>query len=392
MIRLLISTGEVSGDLQGSFLVESLKKEALNRSLKLEIIAIGGNRMERSGAKLIANTAPLGAIGLWEAVPLIIPTLSLQSKVNNYLKKYPPDAVVLIDYMGPNIRLGNKLKKSRRDLPIIYYIAPQEWAWSLGDGGTTDLISFTDKILAIFQEEAAFYSKKGGSVKWVGHPMLDTVKPLMSKNNAFKVLGLTSDQKLILLFPASRSQEIHYILPVLLKAASILQKIDPSIYIIVPASLESFEKTVQDTLDSELIRGEVIPADKIDSLKPILFAAASLALGKSGTINMELALNKVPQVVGYKVSRLTSFLALKILNFKVDHISPVNLLLNERLVPELIQTKFTPEALVELAKPLLEDESSINRMLDGYKRLKEKLGEPGVTQRAAIEILDTLNT
>ena len=390
MVRLLISTGEVSGDLQGSLLVNALRDEAIKRSLNLELIAIGGPRMAEAGAKLIANTAPMGAIGLWEALPLVIPIILVQSKVKKYLINNPPDLVVLIDYMGPNIRLGIQLRKQKINLPIIYYIAPQEWAWRIGDGGTTDLIRFTDKILAIFHDEAKFYSNRGGNVKWVGHPMLDTIRPLPSRESALQKLGLLQDQKLVLLFPASRSQELRYIMPVLAKAAANLQKIDSSIYIIVPSGLESFDDTLSKILDAEGISGKVIPAKDIDNLKPTLFAAASLALGKSGTINMELALNNVPQIVGYKVSRVTAFLARKILKFSVEHISPVNLLLKERLVPELVQSEFTSEAIMELSKPLLYDHQERSNMLNGYKRLRDTLGDPGVTKRAANEILDSL--
>ena len=390
MIRLLISTGEVSGDLQGSFLIKALKEEAIKRSLELELFAIGGPRMKKEGAYLIADTAPIGAIGLWETLPLIIPTLLIQSKVKKFLKNKPLDAVVLIDYMGPNIRLGNKLKNKKRNLPIIYYIAPQEWAWRLGDHGTTDLISFTDRILAIFQDEADFYSKRGGSVKWVGHPMLDTLTPLPEKEEALRSLGLAPDKKLILLFPASRPQEIKYIMPTLAKTAALLQRKDPSIYVIVPAGLESFERQIRKILDKEGVIGKVISSKKIDSLKPSLFAAASLALGKSGTVNMELALNGVPQIVGYKVSKVTSFIARRVLKFRVEHISPVNLLLKERLVQEFVQEEFNSTELFKYANRLLRDKAMVTKMLDGYKRLKLKLGKPGVTKRAANEILDSI--
>ena len=390
MIRLLISTGEVSGDLQGSLLVNALIKLAIDRQLKLEVIAIGGPRMKKAGAYLIADTAPMGAIGLWEALPLVLPTLFMQSKVKRFLKNNPPDGVVLIDYMGPNIRLGRQLRDENPDLPIIYYIAPQEWAWRLGDGGSTDLIGFTNKILAIFQEEASFYSKRGGNVTWVGHPMLDTLQSLPSREIAFRNLGLNPQKKLVLLFPASRSQEIKYIMPILAKAAVLLQKSDPSIYIIVPAGLNKFENVLRQILESEGVIGRVIPSNQIDTLKPHLFSAASLALCKSGTINMELALNNVPQIVGYKVSRITSFIAKKVLKFRVDHISPVNLILKERLIPEFIQEDFTPRALFETSKFFLDDESARNNILKGYEGLRQVLGEPGVTKRAAQEILDSL--
>ena len=110
MVRLLISTGEVSGDLQGSLLIEALHREARERNLQLEILALGGPRMKAAGAELLADTAPMGAIGLWEAVPLILPTLRLQAQVDRVLDQRPPDAVVLIDYVGANVRLGRRLR------------------------------------------------------------------------------------------------------------------------------------------------------------------------------------------------------------------------------------------------------------------------------------------
>jgi len=387
-MRLFISTGEVSGDLQGSFLVHALQREAERRSLPLEIVAIGGPRMKAAGAELIADTASIGAIGLFETLPLLLPTLKVQKRVDKFLRNKPPAAVVLIDYMGPNIRLGNKLRRTQPSIPITYYIAPQEWAWRLGDGGTTDLISFTDKILAIFKTEADFYREKGGDVTWVGHPMIDGLKSLPTRINALEKLGLGSSQKLLLLLPASRTQEIHYLLPVLAKAAALLQKHDPSITVLVPAGLPKFEEPIQKALIAAGVNGKVIAARQTDELKPFLFAAADLALCKSGTVNMELALNGVPQIVGYKVSRLTAFLARKILRFRVDHISPVNLLLKERLVPELVQDEFTPETLMQLAIPLLEKTGNRSLILEGYERLRKHLGAPGVTDRAAKEILD----
>tara|TARA_Y100001968_G_scaffold158390_1_gene144815 strand:- start:566 stop:916 length:351 start_codon:yes stop_codon:yes gene_type:complete len=115
-MKLLISTGEVSGDLQGSLLIKALKENAEKRKIKLDIIALGGERMKEAGAKLISNTSSIGAIGFLEALPYVLPTLNAQAKIENYLSNSPPDAVVLIDYMGPNIRLGLKVKK----IPLIF--------------------------------------------------------------------------------------------------------------------------------------------------------------------------------------------------------------------------------------------------------------------------------
>ena len=390
MVRVLISTGEVSGDLQGGLLVEALYRQAALRDLPLEVMALGGQRMQAAGAELLADTAPMGAIGLWEALPLVLPTLKLQAKVNRVLKQRPPEAVVLIDYMGANVRLGKRLRRELPSVPITYYIAPQEWAWRMNDGGTSSLLAFTDRILAIFPEEASFYAAHGAEVTWVGHPLLDLASRRPERQEACRQLGLDPSGRLLLLLPASRPQELRYLMPVLAKVAAALQARDPSLAVIVPAGLQRFERPLAEALAEAGVRGRVISADEADALKPALFAAADLALGKSGTVNLELALQGVPQVVGYRVSRLTAWVAKNVLRFQVDHISPVNLLLKERLVPELLQADFTVEGFLQQAVPLLEDGQARQHMLDGYRRLRDTLGTSGVTDRAAGAILDSI--
>jgi len=392
MTRLLISTGEVSGDLQGGLLVAALQDEAKRRSQPLEIVALGGERMRQAGATLLANTTPMGSIGLWEALPLVLPTMRVQRRVSRWLKQTPPDAVVLIDYMGANVSLGLKVKRRLSQVPILYYIAPQEWAFRIGEGGSTRLIGFTDRILAIFPEEARFYAARGATVTWVGHPLLDTLAGQPSRDQARVQLGLQSHERLLLLLPASRSQELRYLLPPLAEAAAQLQRRCPGLRVIVPAGQAGFEPVLREILAAAGVQAQVIPAAEVDALRPALFAAADLALNKSGTVNLELALRGVPQVVAYRVSRPTAWLARHVLRFQVDHISPVNLVLQERLVPELLQDDFNAEAVVREALPLLESEPARERMALGYARLRQALGEPGVTQRAAAAILDAVSS
>jgi lipid-A-disaccharide synthase len=391
MVRLLVSTGEVSGDLQGSLLIRALFAEARERGLALEVVALGGERMRQAGAELIADTAPMGAIGLWEAVPLILPTLKLQRRLRRWLASHPPDGVVLIDYMGANVNLGLRMKRLYPQVPITYYIAPQEWAFRLGEGGTTRLIGFSDRILAIFPQEARFYGARGAAVTWVGHPLIDTLTSLPSRGEARQRLGLDARVPVLLLLPASRRQELRYLLPSMAVAAAELQRRHPELQVLVPTGLGGFEAELEQVLAAAGVTARVIPAADADRLKPDLCAAADLALTKSGTANLELALRGVPQVVTYRVSRLTALVAKQILRFNVPHISPVNLVLQERLVPELLQDQLTPEAIVAAAEPLLTPQSEAReRMLEGYARMRRALGDPGVTRRAAAAILDGL--
>ena len=389
MLRLLVSTGEVSGDLQGSLLVKALHAEAQRRGLVLEVVALGGERMERAGAVLLANTTRMGAIGLLEAIPFVLPTLRLQRRLKRWFKGEPPDGVVLIDYMGPNVSLGLRLKRKFPQVPVTYYIAPQEWAFKFGTKGRTNLISFTNQILAIFQQEARFYRCRGANVTYVGHPLLDTIGEVPSRPAARQLLGLKQDAPVLLLMPASRRQELRFMLPHIVEAAAQLQQLDPSLQVVVPAGLPGFETQLSLQRTQAGVRATIIPAADSDRLKAALCAAADVAIAKSGTVNLELALRGVPQVVVYRVSRATAFLARHILRFSVPHISPVNLVLGERLVPELLQEDLRAKTIVAEALPLL-DPSGPGRlgMLAGYDRLRLELGEPGVTQRAACAILN----
>ena len=391
MVRLLVSTGEVSGDLQGSLLIQALFEEARSRGLDLEVVALGGERMRQAGATLLADTLAMGAIGLWEALPLVLPTLRLQRRLRHWLERHPPDGAVLIDYMGANVNLGLRLRRRFPQLPILYYIAPQEWAWRLGEGGTTRLIGFTDRILAIFPEEARFYSSRGAAVTWVGHPLLDTLSDLPDRAEARRELGLDQDVPVLLLLPASRTQELRYLLPPMLEAVAQLQRKLPSLEVLLPAAQPAFGQRLESAASEAGVRLRVIPADQADARWPQLCAAADAALTKSGTANLQLALRGVPQVAGYRVSRVTALVARHLLRFAVDHISPVNLILNERLVPELLQDDFQAEAIVEALEPLLRQDSPASaRQREGYTRLRQRLGEPGVTRRAACAILDQL--
>ena len=390
MTHLLISTGEVSGDLQGSLLIKALHQEARKRGVTLRVSALGGPRMQTAGAELLANTTPLGAIGLWEALPLVLPTLQLQGKARRWLASNPPDGVVLIDYMGGNTPLGRRVKRERPELPGLYYIAPQEWAFRMGEGGTTRLIGFSDQILAIFPEEARFYRERGAVVHWVGHPLLDTLGELPSRAAARQELAIAEDESLLLLLPASRKQELRWLLPPLAEAAARLQKICPKLKVIAPSAQPGFEQPLRDVIDRVGLKATVLNSDQGDRLRPTICAAADLALTKSGTVNLELALRGVPQVVGYRVSRLTALMARRLLRFQVEHISPVNLVLGERLVPELLQEQLQVDQLVAEALPLLQNPMARQEMLAGYGRLRALLGEPGVTQRAAALILDAV--
>ena len=382
--RIFISTGEVSGDWHGAILIEALQERAALKGIELEIVGLGGDRMAAAGAKLLGNTVGIGSIGAVEALPYILPTLQVQRNAKKWLKNSPPDVAVLIDYMMPNQVMGYFAKRVLK-VPVIYYIAPQEWVWSINDKNTKAIAAFTDKLLAIFPQEAVYYEKQGTNVQWVGHPFVDLMAEIPNRADARKHLGIAEDDLVITLLPASRTQELRSVMPIILKAAKIIQAKLPHVKFWLPLSLERYRPEVEKLLAEYDIKATIISAQS-----QIAISAADLVLSKSGTVNLETALLDVPQVILYRVSEITAWIARYIIKLKLPFISPVNLVNMESVIPEFVQDEAIPEAIAAKALDLLLNPQARQTMLDGYARVRESLGEKGAINRVADSIIDYL--
>ena len=382
--RIFISTGEVSGDWHGAILIEALHERAALKGIELEIVGLGGDRMAAAGAKLLGNTVGIGSIGVVEALPYILPTLQLQRNAKKWLKSSPPDVAVLIDYMMPNQVMGYFAKRVL-NIPVIYYIAPQEWVWSINDKNTKAIAAFTDKLLAIFPQEAVYYDKQGTNVQWVGHPFVDLMAKVPDRTESRKLLGIPDDDLVVTLLPASRTQELRSVMPIILKAAKIIQAKLPHVKFWLPLSLERYRPEVEKLLAEYEIKATIISAQS-----QIAISAADLVLSKSGTVNLETALLDVPQVILYRVNVITAWIARNVIKLKLPFISPVNLVNMESVIPEFVQDEAIPEAIAECALDLLINPQARQNMIDGYKRVKESLGEKGAINRVADSIIDYL--
>ncbi|MBP5975336.1 lipid-A-disaccharide synthase [Brasilonema sp. CT11] len=384
-MRIFISTGEVSGDLQGSLLITALKRQAAAAGLDLEIVALGGEKMASVGATLIGNTSEIGSVGILESLPYVLPTLQMQRRAIAYLKQNSPDLVILIDYMGPNLAIGNYIRRNLSHLRVVYYIAPQEWVWSLNSRNTNMVVGITDKLLAIFPEEARYFQQRGAKVTWVGHPLVDRVQNFPSREAARTKLGIAEDVISVALLPASRRQELKHLLPVMFQAAQVIQAKLPNVYFWIPLSLEIYRKPIEKAIQQYNLRACVV-SDKTQEV----IAAADLAITKSGTVNLELALLKVPQVVLYRLHPITAWIARSVLKGSIPFASPPNLVAMKPIVPEFLQEKATPENITEAALEILLNPERKNHMLADYEEMRQCLGELGVCDRAAKEILQML--
>jgi lipid-A-disaccharide synthase len=381
--RIFISTGEVSGDLQGSLLVTALLNRAKAQTLDLEILALGGDRMEAAGAKLLGNTIALSSIGLLEAVPYILPTLQMQRHAKQVLRENPPDLVILIDYVGANLSMGKFIRSQFPKVPIVYYIAPQEWVWSMNDRNTHQIVDITDRLLAIFPEEARYYERQGAAVKWIGHPLVDRLQAAPSREMARSSLGIPPEEKAIVLSPASRKQELKFLMPEIFAAAQQIQAQVPQAKFYIPLALDRYRSEIEAAVQSYGLNAKLIP--KEDGQTAI--AAADLAITKSGTINLEMALLNVPQVVIYRISKLTAWVGRNILKVKIVFASPVNLVPMRLVVPELLQEDANADRIAQESIALL-DGPKRKKMLQDYQEVQAGLGSLGVCDRAAAEIFD----
>jgi lipid-A-disaccharide synthase len=385
-MRIFISTGEVSGDLQGALLIAALQRQVVAAGLELEIVALGGEKMAAAGAHLLGNTSSIGSMGLFESLPYVLPTIQVQRKAIAHLKENPPDLVVLIDYMTPNLGIGTYLRKHMPQIPVVYYIAPQEWVWSVSLSNTSRIVSFTDKLLAIFSEEARYYEENGAKVSWVGHPLVDRMENAPSREAARGKLGIESEQIAIALLPASRRQELKYLLPVIFQAAQNIQAKLPEVHFWIPLSLEIYREAIEKAIQRYNLQATVVSGQQQE-----VMAAADLAITKSGTVNLELSLLNVPQVVTYRLHPVTAWIARNILKGSIPFASPTNLVVMREIVPEFLQERATPENVTQAAMELLLNPSRKEQMVADYREMRQHLGEVGVCSRAAEEILQMVN-
>lgn len=384
-MKIFISTGEVSGDLQGSMLVKALYQAATKRQLDLEIIGLGGARMQAAGAKILADTATIGSMGFIEAIPFILPTIKIQKLTKKYIQKNVPDVLVLIDYPASNLALASYVKQHLPQIPVVYYIAPQDWAVPMLNNAAK-IAQVVDKLLAIFPAEAEYFKARNINTVFVGHPLLDRITQATDRIQARLNLGLEFSDRIVTLLPASRQQEIKYLLPVMCAAAQQILQQMPDVKFLLPVSLASYRSAITAAVAEYNLPVQILDGKTLDAI-----AAADLAITKSGTVNLEIALLNIPQVVIYRIHPLTAWIGRR-LGFKVPLMSPPNLVIDRMLVPELQQEAVTAENITTAAIQLLTNATIQQEITTGYQEMRSLLGKVGVGDRVAAEILQLVET
>lgn len=373
--KLMIITGEVSGDLIGGALVKELK------SLKPDLIitGIGGDKMQSAGMNLIYHTDQMAFLGFVEVVKHLPFIKEVQKKLIEVIKKENIGCVVLIDYPGFNLSIAKKMKPL--GVKIIYYVSPQIWAWA--KGRVKKVKRLVDKMLVVFPFEVDFYRKENIDVEYVGHPLVERINQykFLSKDEFFTKFNLDKVKGILLVMPGSRRQEIKEIFPEIIKAANQLAA-EYNLQVVVARSKNIDENMLRHLGDSENFLS-------IDGYNYELMKYSRFGIIKSGTSTLEAGYFALPMIVVYKTSSLTYLIGKQLV--KLDKIGMVNIILDEMVVPELIQNEANSENILSVASKILSDRKTYQSVKQKLELVKEKLGDNGASKKAANKILEILN-
>lgn len=377
--RLMFVAGESSGDRHAAHLIRELR--AIQPALTC--FGYGGKLMAEAGMEVDVNLAErLPIIGISQAFGHLPELHRLWRRACHMLAHRRPDALVLVDYPGFNLRLSKEAK--RLGIPVIYYIAPQVWAWHGSRLHT--MAESVDLLLCIFPFEEPLFRSAGLQAHYVGHPLLDRVSVPRPRQEVLAELGFDTGAQLIGLIPGSRHSELAYLLGDLLESARLIRERLPNSAFVIPRAHTVDRGFLAARLEPYAHLPIAIAESDLDSVR----AAMDFAICKSGTSTLELALADVPMIIVYRVSWPTYVFARAVV--RTRWIGLVNIIADEPLVPELLQRDATPEKIASLAVSLLSDRSALERMREGYERIRGLLGQGGASHRAATKILEFLAT
>ncbi len=364
-MKYYVIAGEASGDLHGSNLIREIQKI----DLSAEFRCWGGDMMQQQGVALVKHYRELAFMGFLEVALNLRKILGNLAFCKRDILEFRPDAVILIDYPGFNLRVARFLHEQK--IPVIYYISPQIWAWK--QSRVKSIKKVVDKMIVILPFEKDFYARYGIKVDFVGHPLLDALAE-DSTGPALPLFG----RRLVALLPGSRRQEIKTVLPLMLSVVKDFPEINFAVAGVSSLGEDFYKK---------LMHGSEIPV--VMGRTYDLLRQASAALVTSGTATLETALIGTPEVVCYKGGAVSYLIARQVV--KIKFISLVNLIMDRLVVKELIQKELNRNNLKEELNHLLNDKDYRRIMIHNYSELRQKLGGSGASAKAASVIISFMN-
>jgi lipid-A-disaccharide synthase len=374
--KILIITGEASGDLHAAGLIKELRKV----DPEIEIFGIGGSKMKESGVELVYDIDKFSLMGFSEVLKKLNFFRKIMKSMVTYAEKRNPDLAILVDYPGFNLRFAPKLKK--RNIPILYYISPQIWAW--GGGRLKKIKELVDKILVFFSFEEKIYKDAGVDVEFIGHPLLELVKPTLNQEEYKRRMDVGKNDILLGLLPGSRPQEVKNILPLMLQTSVLLNKRLRNL-----KAVASLAPTVGNNLFEDILKEFQFEVRMEKDLTYDLMNCADLLLVTSGTATLESTIAGTPLVILYKTSFLNWFLAKSLV--KIPYIGLVNVVAGEKIIPEFIQYQAKPELIAAEAYDILDDKKRYADIKMELNKVKQRLGEKGAYKKAAAIVYQMLS-
>ncbi len=366
-MRVMISAGEASGDIHAGAVAAALKQ--IDSSI--EVFGMGGECLRAAGGEVVFDIKDHSVMGFVEVVKKLPDILRLKRDFVQLMRERKPDVFMTIDYPDFNMRVAKIAHEM--GIPVLSFIPPSAWVWR--KGRAKKVAGFADKVACIFPFEYEVYKEAGANAEFVGHPLVDIVKPSMTRAEAEVWAGKDSSKKLVLLMPGSRLMEIEKTLPTLLEAGKLLQKQRPDVQFVLPRAGTIPLELLESKIKASGLEVRITEGHNYD-----LFSIADLALATSGTVTLEAALCGLGSVIVYRAAALTFFIAK--LFVKIPHIGLPNIVAGRQVMPELLQDDFTPARVAEEAIKLLEEPRNAQLHKD-IAEVRERLGAPGAVQRVA---------
>jgi len=372
--KIFIICGEPSGDLLAGNLVAAIGK--LDPQIKFS--GVGGLRLAETGTEIFCNIGELSVMGFFDVLKKLPRFLKLKKLILKKMNTHKPDCLILVDFSGFNLRLAKAINKR---IPVVYYVSPQIWASR--EGRINCIRNFISMIIVLFKFEEEFYRQHQIQAAYAGHPLIDLVNPSLEKQDFLDSFGINPAKKIIALLPGSRKQEVKLILPLMLKAAQLINQTIPATQFIIAKSPNLDTQIYQNECKHLALDLKIINDRTYDCLN---IAQASLVC--SGTATLEAAIIQKPFVIVYKTN-LFNYLLYRP-QIKIPYIGMVNIVAGKMVVPEFIQFNARPKMIAKSIIELLRNPLAANHMSQDLKAVKDSLGEPGAADRAAKLILNFL--
>ena len=373
MPKIMFSAGEPSGDLHG----ESLARAVLKQCPEAELIGFGGSKMAAAGVRLWADMREYTVMGVLEVLKNLGRIKALLDGLTRFMEKERPDILVLIDYPDFNWRLAARAKAL--GIPVFSYIPPSAWAWR--KGRAKKCAALADELAAIFPFELPVYQKAGANITFQGNPLIDTVKPSMSRKEALRYFCVAEDTIPAVLLPGSRKQEIKMLYPVMLDAAKRLKEDNPSIEFFLPVAPGNDRRHLEALAAERGVKLHFTEDKTYD-----LMSIAHFAIATSGTVIMEAAILGLPCVVLYRMAKLNYFIGKLLVD--ITFFSLPNILAGRSIQPELLQDDVNCERIFSECKRFYSEDGYHDMVQEGLAEAVAMLGEPGAADRVAGRILN----